>query len=535
VRYLSVIFAALAFGLIPTPLKLANAQDGSEPPKRQKETIVQYIEYAWWLTSWDDNQVVCQVYVDHEGLPEIEEVFHACGFDTYNQWLTTPSCSASPGEENLEASCEGLYFFLQDSRPMERVEITSLPPMEMWVSLEGCQASDYYFYCRQSPVLQLAAVEPIPNEDVVSIYFHIDGQTFVCLRDTCEIPLPQTSKRGLPIRFWSISSFGDHSEQFTAKVRNVAPNAENGGRWQVNVLSSQWLGDDLACCSDTWAAFPPTADLPLWLQTPRASEELASDVPYTYLAGRLIAHRVVDATDCLWNGGFLANGSANTCGLEKSRQEVDSWQNRFDTHILQVAQESGVPGQLMKNIIAQESQFWPGPYLAGHEHGLSQITEMGADAVLFWNPDFYDKFCPTMLSDYECQKPYTQLDVYNQMLLRGALAVQAGASCPDCPYGIDLEKIDFGIDLLAQALLANCEQISQILFDVTGRDPGEVSDYVNLWRLVLANYNAGSGCVDLAVRMTWVDGVPLVWDDVAQSLPYLCRGAIDYVHNITQE
>lgn len=223
----------------------------------------------------------------------------------------------------------------------------------------------------------------------------------------------------------------------------------------------------------------------------------------------LITYGIVDASDCLWNGGFLPNGSANTCGLEKGRQVVDSWQDRFDEHIISVAQASGVPGQLLKNIIAQESQFWPGPYLAGREHGLSQITELGADAVLFWNPELYERFCPKLLSQHICQQPYAKLELEHQRLLRGALASQAGGSCQDCPYGVDFQQVDFGIDLLAQAMLANCEQVRQILFDITGQEPGKVSDYVNLWRLVLANYNAGSGCLNLAVRMSWVQGVPI--------------------------
>ena len=123
-------------------------------------------------------------------------------------------------------------------------------------------------------------------------------------------------------------------------------------------------------CSQAWEAFPPLGFPASWLSTPEWPELLGTDEPYTYLAGRLITTGIVDASECP-AGGLEINGYANTCGLEVARPEVDLWQDRFDEQIVQVARESGVPAQLMKNLFAKESQFWPGVFNNAKEYGLA--------------------------------------------------------------------------------------------------------------------------------------------------------------------
>jgi len=227
-----------------------------------------------------------------------------------------------------------------------------------------------------------------------------------------------------------------------------------------------------------------------------------------------------------------ANGYANACGLEKARPMVDSWQNRFDAQIVTVAQDTGIPAQLLKNLFAQESQFWPGAFNNAEEYGLGQLTEMGADTVLLWNTTFFNQFCPLVLNVEACNLGYAQLDEENQATLRGALAMQASSDCPDCPVGIDLNHAIFSIDLFAQTILANCQQVGQILSNARGAMPGSVASHEDLWRFTLANYHAGPGCFSNAIQAT--AGRPLTWDNVGPRLETECPGTQHYVENIAR-
>ena len=58
------------------------------------------------------------------------------------------------------------------------------------------------------------------------------------------------------------------------------------------------------------------------------------------------------------------------CGMEAAQEVMDEWQNQFNSEIIQVANQTGVPAQLMKNIFSRESQFWPGIYQRVYEAGL---------------------------------------------------------------------------------------------------------------------------------------------------------------------
>ena len=90
---------------------------------------------------------------------------------------------------------------------------------------------------------------------------------------------------------------------------------------------------------------------------------------YYYLAAQLIRNGLVDASHCP-GGGFSTNTTANECGVETAAPVMTEWQNRFNSEILNVSQDTGVPAQLMKNIFSRESQFWPGIYDTLEEAGL---------------------------------------------------------------------------------------------------------------------------------------------------------------------
>ncbi len=510
-----------------------SAQDST----RQTKIIVKYVEHEWWLMRWSDNTIACQILIDHEGLPTIGEVHKSCGTIIGQEWQNTPPCKHIIKGNNNTTSCGGFYLHQVSSQPKQREVLIDLPPSLVWITLEGCTPEPPENFCRQMPSIQFIGEEPLPNEQITAIHGIYDGFPFSCKGDQCSIPLSVTPEDGILVEFWADSSYGDTSQIFSARVRVIEtgityPQGRSG--WYVDILSSQWKGAEIASCAQTWQAFPPIGSPPAWLSTPNQTKLLASDEAYFYLAGRLIAQGVVQANQCP-SGGLLPNGYANACGLETSKDKVEAWQNQFDARIIEVSQNTGVPGQLMKNLFAQESQFWPGVFRVTNEFGLGQITDNGTDAILLWNSSFYEQFCPLVLAQDTCDKGYLRLAEDEQALLRGALAIKANANCPTCPAGVDLTNVDFSVSLFADTLLANCEQVAQVVYNASGKMPGVVSTYEDLWRFTIANYHAGPGCLSFAVYTTWNRNQSrLSWGEVAQSFTIPCQGVVPYVDNITK-
>ncbi len=529
VTLLIFIGLAVAFG---ARTSLVSAASTPPPgPDRVAAVVVDYTSYKWWLTRWQDDKVVCQIFTDHEGLPTRNDVYKACGEDLYDKWSVTQACQ---GLELGDASsnCSGYYLHFVQSAPAKRtIAVTLLPPV-VWVSLEGCISVSSTNYCENQPTLVLTAEEPLPNEKITGIEGNLDGEPFTC-DAICKLPLQATGEGSISLDFWAYSSYGDSSQSFQAQVRVAEKDEDNPDNpgWYVDVLSTQWAGAPLASCAQTWEAFPPVGGPPAWLTTPEKPEDLASNIPYDYLAGHLIIQGVVDISSCP-DGGLLPSGAASPCGQEAGRLAIQEWQNRFDSLIFNVAQDTGIPAQLLKNLFSRESQFWPGIVKSIPEVGLGQLTDNGADTALLWNPSFFEQFCPLVLLDSVCRKGYPHLKATDQAILRGALVRSADAFCADCPLGLDLRQADFSVSVFAETLLANCEQAGMIIRNISGRAPGEVSTYENLWRFTLVNYNAGPGCLSIAIETTDYVGEEYIWENVAQHLTPVCQGAIDYVEDI---
>lgn len=517
-------------GIITWVSVSADAGDG----ERQTTIVVSFTEYEWWLLRWSDYSVMCRILVDHGGLPTPEEVAQQCGGDIYTQWINTPPCK---GALNGGNACDGFYLNLVRTRPAQKELVIDLPTASVEVSLEGCNPTPPENRCTSMPSLVLTGIEPLPNETITAIEGSIDALPFVCETAVCKLPLRVTRPEGALVEFWVHSSYGDESRKFTAQVRVVDSGvgaAPGSSGWYVDVISTQWRGAPIASCAQTWQAFPPVGGLPTWLSSPEFPQLLATDQAYYYLAGRLIAQGLVDASACS-TGGLLPNGYADACGLEKARPQVQAWQNQFDQRILQVTKESGVPAQLLKNLFAQESQFWPGMFIVPYEFGLGQITHNGAETVLLWNPSFFDQFCPLVLANDACARGYLKLKADEQAILRGALALQAKADCPTCIEGVDLTNVDFSVSLFAQTLKANCEQVAQIVYNATKEMPGMVSAYEDLWRFTIANYHAGPGCVSYAIHLAWQsEGEPITWENASQQFTPACQNVIPYVEKITR-
>jgi len=529
------IFLILSiWGVISQRIKPAAGEDS--PPPRQTTIQVSYTDYEWWLLTWKDSSIVCRIHIDHEGLPNQDEVYQQCGLDVYQTWASTPPCAPAQMGSFDTFGCKGLYLHFIASKPSQKELVIDLPVASATISLDGCQPTIPENRCPTIPNLLITGIEPLPNEQITAIEGLYDREPFTCNGAVCSIPLRPTPMNGVEVEFWAVSSFGDTSAHYKAQVRVVDSGVTqnpSGSGWFIDVLSSQWRGNPLASCAETWQAFQPVGGPPLWLSSPSTTDLMASDQPYYYLAGRLISQGVVDASSCPTKG-LLPNGYADACGLEQARPYIQSWQNQFDAKILQVSNESGVPAQLMKNIFAQESQFWPGIFRIPYEYGLGQITDRGADALLLWNDSFYNQFCPLILAQDTCDQGYLHLSPENQAMLRGALAVQAQADCADCPAGIDLTDASFSIPLFANTIKANCDQVAQIVYNATKQMPGAVASYEDLWRMTVANYHVGPGCLSYAVFTTWNAGSPLTWENIIQNLTEPCKSAIPYVEKIAR-
>jgi hypothetical protein len=524
-----IIAAAVVFAFLLSALDGFTRHASAQEPARSQTIEVTYTAYEWWLISWDHNVVVCQFFVDHDGLPTVYDVAIECGEEIAAAWWVTPTCDDG-------VNCKGLYLYQVGSQEKKKEVILDLPPPVVWVSLEGCQPAPPDNFCPEIPTLVLTGEEPLPEERIVSIQGNLDGQPFVCPDQVCKLPIGPTPLFGSRVEFWADSSYGDSSAHFFAQIRIIDTGITPlGSGWYVDVISEQWSGPPLSSCTRIWEVLPPIGNPPTWLSSPEEHLDLSSDEPYYYLAGRLIANGLVDVSACQ-NSGRLPNGYADACGLEKARPLIDYWQNQFDERILEVAHNTGIPAQLMKNLFAQESQFWPGIFRVPSEFGLGQITDNGAETILLWDPPFFEQFCPLVLSADACQNGYLNLGEKERAILRGALALQAKADCTDCPTGVDLTNVNFSVLLFANMLQSNCAQVARTVYTATEKMAGLVSTYEDLWRFTIANYHAGPGCLSFAIHQAWTfstDG-RLTWETVKNQFTEPCQGAVPYVEQIAR-
>lgn len=527
---LLIVISNMAFTTNFAPDSATNPPPG---PDRYSVIVVEYNSYTWYMAAWKNQKIVCTVTTDHKEPPLSEEVYRDCDSTVYKTWIKQKPCLVP--QKNL---CEGYYVMLVDSTPKEKEIGMMLAPATAWISLEDCEPvlSTSTNICESKPTIVLSGMEPLPNESIIRVEGTYEDQEFSCDEgDSCKIRIDETSETGANLEFWAYSSYGDSSLVYTAKIRvqKVDEGDPDQLYWYVDILSSQWQGESSATCSESWGVFPPVGGTPDWLSTPKKSEELSSDIPYTYLATNLILQGAVDASSCT-DGGLDPGGSVNQCGLEKARPAVRDWQNQFDELILSTAQETDVPARLIKNLFARESQFWPGIYQAVGDVGLGQLTENGADTTLFWNPSFYNQFCPLVLEDGACNVGYRNLGEYEKTLLRRALVGSVNATCKDCPLGLDLTQADFSVGVFAHSMIANCEQTGQILYNYTQQSPGEVAAYEDLWKFTLVNYNAGGSCLAEALTHAQGENLELTWENISPFLLGACSGAVDYVNDISK-
>ncbi len=285
-------------------------------------------------------------------------------------------------------------------------------------------------------------------------------------------------------------------------------------------------------CSDIWGFESLPDDLPHVLTDIPSAEELKTDLNYYYLAAMLIHHKAIDASHCAQNGLQSAT-IANQCGVEAASSMIMEWQNQYDQVIFEASTSRGIPPRLLKQMFAVESQFWPGIYPNFLVGGLGHLNEIGADALLLYNPAFFSEFCPGILHPSTCDLGYGKIDTNGKRLLRGALVQQVNAACDTCEFGINNAQAVNSIPVFAEVLKANCRQVGQLVENLTGGAAHRSASYTDLWKITMANYNAGPGCTAVAIKKALDNGSIISWETVSRYFTDPgCNKVFNYVQDI---
>ena len=83
-------------------------------------------------------------------------------------------------------------------------------------------------------------------------------------------------------------------------------------------------------------------------------------------------------------------------------------------------------------------------------------------------------------------------------------------------------------------MLGSCEQTGSVVHNNTDEKPGETTSYEDMWKFTLVDYNAGAGCLSLAIGKTLDENDVLDWGNLSNNLTPVCMEAKDYVEDISQ-
>jgi hypothetical protein len=517
VLYLSILLATLA--IIVVRAQGSDASQGGNTG-RVRTVEIQVLQYVWELVSNRDGRVICEVIVEHPNRPSNQEAITICGEQIFPAEPTpTPFVTATPGEGETPVAPaptqETLPFDLAEffqnvswrfvtTREFTRTIEVPVPNMVLNMIVPKIPTEEYY--------VSIYAYEPIYGESIVEIRGFRNGVAFYCPSARCDLPITGDTS----VEFWAVSSYGDESQHSMATFRVVT--TDQGQRIELVSLVPIILFQD--ACAAIWGQ--PVFQMPEWAELPPLPDDLNTMKPYQFLAGKLITNGVVSAPDCP-GGGLRADGAPNSCGLQQAGSAVVEWQNQFDLTIWNAGRDIGVPPILLKTVIEQESQFWPGNAIrAWYEYGLAQMNQSGADVALRWDNDLFNSICNGLL--FDCSIMYGRLPSWTQAMLRGGLMRALDAECPTCAYGIDMNRAHETIPIIAQTLRANCRQVKFIA------DRRRASlNYEDLWRLTLISYHSGYQCVTQALDYTLYNELPATWQYISG---FTCPGSNFYINSI---
>jgi len=306
------------------------------------------------------------------------------------------------------------------------------------------------------------------------------------------------------------------------RILLTALTVSTSASWETTSVNA----DSGGTCQIAYGLTPTS--IPDWLMPATENTNLTTANRYGVLAAELLSSGLVDGATCPALG-LNPDGSANGCGIELTHDQVLTWQNQFDSVILSSSQAAELPPKVVKAVIAVESQFWPAANWTRGEIGLGQMTGYGADLVLMWRPDYYQSICRQAFGGKSCSAQYQFLDSSTQLLLRGLVLKEIDATCPSCAGGVDLEKGKQAIQVLTETLNASCLQSTRVIYLATGKSPAALLSFEDYWRLVLANYHTGAGCVYQALRKT---GNPNSWNSIAANFSSGCVSGAEYIRRI---
>ena len=406
-----------------------------------------------------------------------------------------------------------------ESVPIPTGTIAVLPP------LEASSLPELYTFIQApegllaQPYVILRAFQSLPDVSI-EISGIINSKEFVCPGAPCAVPVPFSSQ----VVFQAISSAGNTSEQIAANIR-----VEVGvGGYYVFIDSINQFTSFSDSCLRYWEI--QDYSNPAWAQFVQFPHLLNTNKTLHHLATNLILRGIVNVEGCPAGGLSTGLDWPTGCGLERARSAMIEWQNQFDEYIWLASQEVGIPPKILKTLIEVESQFWPGDQrFYVDEIGLGQINQLGVDALLRRKPQIYQQACKLVLSDFECQIPYTLMSQENQRLIRGALVQSQSSICANCEYGFDLDNAKQSVLLIAQMLEVNCEYVKDIVDDNLAADLDDdwEEPYEDLWKLTLMAYHSGLACVNRSIVNTAKDNIPFTWENVSENIT--CDSGRSYV------
>ena len=512
VQILLVLLLVITSVFMVVPIARAVSKVGKRViPAKTYEALA----YHWMLRQWAGGKKVCDIYVVEDEFPSDNQIKGDCGEADYLLWLSTPPCDPALKSNNVDdlGVCEGIYIQYIKQKKHLVTEWKELPPSTIAFNLLKCQPS---IWCDQPPVFLIVATEPLEAHTIYEVHVKIGDEEVVCQGNTCRFKPPLTDKDGVRVEYWALSTFGDATDIKTFRLRNLKT-SEGEIQYRVELLGENW-SQIASSCSLVWDSFPSLDKANPWILQPEDSSSLYSKEDFVFLAGQLIWTGQVDASACE-AGGLVNSYTANTCGLEKAAKEVEAWQNKYDQEIFRAATTVNVPAYLLKGLIAQEAQFWS-DWDNEEEYGLGQITERGADLLLTWNVDYYVDICATLYSSIACAPGYSSFSEKRQAALRGKVLSKV--------------RTDQEIMMLAETLYAACGQSGQLVSNVTGLTPVDVTTYEDMWAITLALYHSGAGCVSDAIEGAWESGDEVAWGTLVNYLSDDCLSAEEYVDRVLQ-